>query len=269
MDTRKRQPSDENTREQSNRTPFNVPPTPQRAPGRSGCPSETSIAVPERRRTSLPRDPRPQAAAARPSPRCSSSVLPETVSSARRKRLRGEREDRSCVQTREMRGQMDPSLKIPGAGGVWGQAVCQGRRELPGLGSLLLISSAMSFRAARQDRRGPCGLQPLPAHPSLWHVPPGGHPKGATASVPRAPSAPWWTQRTPTAMAATPPSSPGAGTPHPATGNWSSANTSLNRMGAFLTITAATDHGKKQKTGKKKNKLKPQMISPCPRLPPG
>lgn len=178
------------------------------------------------------------------------------MSSARRKRLRGEREDRSCVQTREMRGQMDPSLKIPGAGGVWGQAVCQGRRELPGLGSLLLISSAMSFRAARQDRRGPCGLQPLPAHPSLWHVPPGGHPKGATASVPWAPSAPWWTQRTPTAMAATPPSSPGAGTPHPATGNWSSANTSLNRMGAFLTITAATDHGKKQKRWGNKKQVK-------------
>lgn len=118
MDTRKCQWSNEKTREQSNKTPFNVPPTPQRAPGRSGCPSETSIEVPERLRTSLPLDLRPQAAAARLSPRCSSSCPLETANSARRKRLREEHDDRSCLQTREPPGQMDPLLKIPGAGAL-------------------------------------------------------------------------------------------------------------------------------------------------------
>lgn len=213
-DTRKCQLSNENTREQSNKTPFNVPPTPQRAPGRSGCPSETSIEVPERLRTSLPLAPRLQAAAARRSLHCSSSFPLETVNSARRKRLREEHDDRSCFQTREMRGQMDPLLKIPGAGWFGGQAVCQGRREPPGLGSLLLIFFSDVVFSSQAGQALALWPPALACPPTALPRAPGGHLKGATASVPRAPSAPWWPQSIPAAMAATPPSSTGAGTPH-------------------------------------------------------
>lgn len=91
----------------------------------------------------------------------------------------------------------------------------------------------------------------LPTH--RFATCPGGHLKGATASVPRAPIALWWTQRTPTAVAAAPPSSRGAHTPIPPTGNWFSANISLNGMGAFLTGRAMTGHGEKQKRRGKTN----------------
>lgn len=174
--TRKCQSSHENTREQSNETPLDVPPTPQRAPGRSGCPSETSIEVPERLRTSPPLAPRLRAAAARPSPHCSSSFPLETVHSARRKRLREEQGDRSCFQTREPRGQMDPLLKIPGAGCAGGRRSVRAAVRRWVRDAACLFFSGMSFEAAhlrqpRPDGRGPRGLPPLPAPRSLCHVP--------------------------------------------------------------------------------------------------
>lgn len=161
--TRKCQSSHENTREQSNETPLDVPPTPQQAPGRSGCPSETSIEVPERLRTSPPLAPRLRAAAARPSPHCSSSFPLETVHSARRKRLREEQGDRSCFQTREPRGQMDPLLKIPGAGCARGGGLC-GPPCAAGSGTpLAWFFQGCRLRQPRPDRRGPRSLPPLPA----------------------------------------------------------------------------------------------------------
>lgn len=216
-DTRKCQSSHENTRKRSNETPLDVPPTPQRAPGRSGCPSETSSEVPERLRTSPPLAPRLRAAAARPSPHCSSSFPLETVHSARRKRLREEQGDRSCFQTREPRGQMDPLLKIPGAGCARGRRSVRAAVRRRVRDASCLVFSGMSFEAAhlrqpRPDGRGPRGLRPC-LHPGPRA--PGGQLKGAAASAPRARSAPWWTQRTPTAPAAAPPSSPGAGAPRP------------------------------------------------------
>lgn len=166
--TRKCQSSHENTRERSNETPLHVPPTPQRAPGRSGCPSETSSEVPERLRTSPPLAPRLRAAAARPSPHCSSSFPLETVHSARRKRLREEQGDRSCFQTREPRGQMDPLLKIPGAGCARGRRSVRAAVRRRVRDASCLVFSGMSFEAAhlrqpRPDGRGARGLPPLPA----------------------------------------------------------------------------------------------------------
>ena len=88
VNTPKFQSSNEKAAKQKNQTPFNVPPVPQRAPGHSGCPSETSIEVPERLRTSLQPDPPRQTAAARPSLSCSSSFPLKTGSSAHQKHLK-------------------------------------------------------------------------------------------------------------------------------------------------------------------------------------
>lgn len=213
--TRKCQSSHENSREQSNETPLDVPPTPQRAPGRSGCPSETSSEVPERLRTSPPLAPRLRAAAARPSPHCSSSFPLETVHSARRKRLREEQGDRSCFQTREPRGQMDPLLKIPGAGCARGRRSVRAAVRRRVRDASCLVFSGMSFEAAQAGRARAPRPPALACTPVALPRAPGGQLKGAAASAPRARSAPWWTQRSPTAPAAAPPSSPGAGAPRP------------------------------------------------------
>lgn len=88
MSTRQFQSSKEQTTQQNSKTPFDVPPTPQRAPGRSGCPSETSTEVPERLWMSLRPDPHLQMAAVLLALNCSSSFPLKTVNSARQKHLR-------------------------------------------------------------------------------------------------------------------------------------------------------------------------------------
>lgn len=127
-------------KQENKKTPFN-------APGRSGCPSETLIKVPERLWMSLQPDLHLQMAAVLLALNCSSSFPSRTVSSARQKHLREKQDDRSCFQTREMRSQMDQLLKIPGTGYLW--ALWPGRlsglRGARRLGKPLAYFLGMSF----------------------------------------------------------------------------------------------------------------------------